>query len=108
MIHRDVKRGASVHIPKFGVGAVIQKELRDVIVTAVEGGHQRSDTFKAVRNVDVCTCTYKRLHTVIAAVASRVLERSQATIAVILSAWLRCHLGWPIRGLGASLHIGAF
>jgi hypothetical protein len=107
MIHRDVKRGASVHIPKFGVGAVIQKELRDIVVIAVEGSHQRSNTFKAIRNVDVCASTDKSLHTVIAAVASRVLEYRQAAVAVILSAGLRCHLGWPIRGLGTGLHIGS-
>jgi hypothetical protein len=107
MVDRDIEWRASIYIPHFRIGSVIQKELRDVVVTAVECGHQWSDTFKNIGNVDVCASTDKRLNTVIAAVTSRIVERGQAAVGVILSPGLRRHLGWPIRRFGAGLHIGA-
>jgi hypothetical protein len=107
MVDRDIEWRASIYIPHFRIGSVIQKELRDVVVTAVECGHQWSDAFKNIGNVDVCASTDKRLNTVIAAVTSRIVERGQAAVGVILSPGLRRHLGWPIRRFGAGLHIGA-
>jgi hypothetical protein len=61
MVYRDIEWRASIYIPDFRIGSVIQKELRDVVMTAVEGGHQWSDTFKDIGNVDVCASTDKSL-----------------------------------------------
>jgi hypothetical protein len=107
MIHGDVEWSASINIPNLRVGAAIQEEFRDIIVTAVESGHQRSDAFQIIGEVDVRARTDKSLHAVIATVASRVLKRGQSAVTVILRPGLRCHLGRPIRGLRAGLHIGA-
>ena len=38
-INGDVKRRASVHVPGMGIGAVIEQELGDIVMTVVEGDH---------------------------------------------------------------------
>src|SRR4029079_5294083 len=72
LIHGNVERRTSIYIPNLWIGSAVQEKLRDVVVTAVEGGHQWCDAFKVVGDVDVCTCTDNRFRAVVTAAASRV------------------------------------
>src|SRR4029079_1738467 len=58
-------------------------------------------------DVHICAAADKSLDTVIAAVTSGIMQRGQATVGVILSPGLRCHLGWPIHGFRTGPYISA-
>jgi hypothetical protein len=88
------------------IAAMFEEELRNVIIVVVESNHHRAGAFGR-RQIDIGTCTDKRLDARQATAASGVQERRETAIRVILGPRLRRNLARPVVELGASIHVRA-
>src|SRR5262249_25412529 len=93
MIDGDVERCTSLHIPKIRIAAMLQEELRNVVIVVVQRNHHRRVAFGRGQ-IHIGACTDKRLDARHATTTGCVQKRRQTAIRVILCARLRGNLAW--------------
>ena len=88
------------------IAAALHQQLRDAVVPVVERYHDRTDAFRS-RQIHVRTCGHQSFHAAVTTPASRVQERGESAIRVILGARLRRNLARPVAVFGARVQRGA-